>query len=210
MKKITLLFFLSMLCPMLCHQSMAGESFGTTYPIQETDLLQDIQNQLKKKEKSGELKRLQEEAIARSKNSILNPQRVAGVIRTTNPRQYLYDPSIVVDQDYKTPDGQIFAQRGQRFNPLTIMPLETPFLFFDAADPEQLTVAKSYLAKHPQIKLVLVGGSWSDAQKSLGHKVYFDQAGKLTQKFGIHQVPAFVSQKDLFLQIQELKMGEKP
>lgn len=194
---------------MVCLSSFGKTSSPPTlprpiYPITEPDLLQEIQNKLLDKQKSGELKRLQDEAIARSKNSIRNPKPVAGLIRTQTPRQFLYDPSIIVDQDYATPDGQLIAQRGQRFNPLSVMPLETPFLFWDGRDEEQLLVAKHYLDQYPQLKLVLVGGSWIDIQKRLDHKVYFDQAGKLVQKFGITQVPALLTQKDLFFSIEEL------
>ena len=59
-----------------------AQAVGPTYKIIEKDMLDEIRATLEAKERSGELGKLKEEAITRSKNSILNPQAVDGIQRT--------------------------------------------------------------------------------------------------------------------------------
>ena len=51
-------------------------------------------------------------------------------------------------------------------------------------------------------RVILVNGNVRDSAEALGSRVYFDQTGSITKKFGITQVPAEVKQapgKKLFL-----------
>jgi len=41
--------------------------------------------------------------------------------------------------------------------------------------------------------------------RDLGIQVFFDQAGKITQKLDIRQVPAIVTQEGMLLKIEEVK-----
>lgn len=59
-------------------------------------------------------------------------------------------------------------------------------------------------------RVILVGGSVFKLKEILGEshadKVYFDQAGELTTKFGIRVVPAVVEQEGLVLRLKEIKL----
>lgn len=184
-----------------------AQAVGPTYPIMEQDMLEEIIAKLKEKERSGEIARLQQESIKRSENSIRNPKPVEGVVRTRMPRTYYYDPSVVVNKRIATPDGKVIAEAGQRFNPLTQMGWPQWLVFFDARDPEQVKKADQLIKQAKgQAKPVLVGGSFIDLQKMWQRRVYFDQLGTLTTKFGIKQVPAVVSQEGDRLRIDELAL----
>lgn len=185
--------------------SARAQAVGPTYPIMEQDMLEEIIAKLKEKERSGEIARLQQEAIKRSENSIRNPKPVEGLVRTRMPRTYYYDPSVVVNKRIATPDGKVIAEAGQKFNPLTQMGWPQWLVFFDARDPEQVKKADQLIKQAKgQAKPVLVGGSFIDLQKLWQRRVYFDQLGTLTTKFGIKQVPAVVSQEGDRLRIDEL------
>ena len=60
--------------------------------------------------------------------------------------------------------------------------------------------------------MILVGGSVFKLQELLGQehadKVYFDQAGELTTKFGIKASPAIVEQEGLRLKIEEIVINK--
>lgn len=59
-------------------------------------------------------------------------------------------------------------------------------------------------------RVILVGGSHFKIKEELGRehedKVYFDQNGELTSKFGIKASPAIVTQDGLILKIEEIKL----
>ena len=59
-------------------------------------------------------------------------------------------------------------------------------------------------------RVILVGGSVSKLKEELGEthadKVYFDQSGELTNRFGIKASPAIVMQEGLQLKIEEVEV----
>ena len=56
-----------------------------------------------------------------------------------------------------------------------------------------------------KVKPILTGGSYLDLMKAWQLPVYYDQLGLLTQRLGIRQVPALVSQEGKRLRIDELE-----
>ena len=60
--------------------------------------------------------------------------------------------------------------------------------------------------------MILVGGSVFKLKEELGEthadKVYFDQGGELTIKFGITASPAIVTQEGLLLKIAEVLLND--
>ena len=182
-----------------------AEALGPTYPIAEPDMLKEIERHLREKEKSGELAKLQEEAIRRSENSIRNPKPVAGLTRTRQARTYYFDPSIVANRRITTPDGKVIVEAGQKLNPLDQMSMTQWMIFFDARDADQVKKAEQLIQQAKgRAKPILVGGSYMDLQKKWGRQVYYDQQGVLTKKFGLQQVPAVVYQAGKRLRIDEL------
>src|SRR3546814_4322186 len=79
-------------------------------------------------------------------------------------------------------------------------------LFLDGDDPDQLTWA---LKQDANAKLILVKGAPLELMKARQRRFYFDQGGKLTERFGIRSVPARVRQQGRVLEISEIALPPK-
>ena len=182
-------------------------SVGPTYVIEEPHLLNAIEQQLRAKEKSGELGRLEEAAKQRIIDSIEHPMPLAGIKRTERARSFYFDPSIVARENITDAKGNIIVPAGTRANPLQIVSLSKHLLFFDGTDERQVERARALLAHYQgKLKPILVAGSYLALMQRWQLPVYFDQQGALTRKLGITQVPALVSQEGLQLRIDELAL----
>lgn len=181
---------------------------GPTYEICEPHLLQMIEQRLRDKEHSGELKRLEEQARARGIATVSNPSPVAGVRSTETARTFYFDPSFILDRNILGPRGELLFAAGTRKNPLEVVSLSRHLLFFDGRDPRQVSRARQLIVFYQgRVKPILVGGSYLDLMKSWRVPIYFDQHGLLTRRLGITQVPALVSQEGLRLRIDELAVA---
>lgn len=199
---------------------------GVIFPIEEQDPIATIQQKLKVMEDSGELERRNLELQKKARTSVERPKPVEGITKATKGRVFYYDPTYVVQADFKDHQGTCFAKKGTRINPLETVALSTNLIFFDGDDEEQLTWVKGHLAtsrvtpppgqpadslaaqnSHEKpIKLILVKGAPLKLSEELNFPVYFDQSGILTQKLGIKHVPALVSQDGKKLKIEEIKV----
>lgn len=180
-------------------------TLGPTYEIAEPHLLAFIEQRLREKERSGELQRIAEAARARGIDTVRQPPPVEGVRTTERPRTFYVDPSFTLDRNITDPQGRLMFAAGTRKNPLEVVSLSRHLLFFDARDPRQVKHARELSGRYAgRIKPILTGGSYLDLMKAWRVPVYYDQAGTLTRRFGIRQVPALVSQDGLRLRIDEL------
>jgi conjugal transfer pilus assembly protein TraW len=183
-------------------------TIGPTYPIAEPHLLQMIEQRLREKQQSGELARLEEQARARGLAAVRQPAPVPGVRTTTAARSFHVDPSIVLDRNVLGARGELLFAAGTRASPLDVVALTRPLLFFDARDARQVRQARALMASTPaRVKPILTGGSYLDLMRSWGVPVYYDQQGRLTQRLGIAQVPALVSQEGRALRVDELEVA---
>lgn len=181
---------------------------GQTWPVIEPDLLTTIDAKLKSLEASGGIARMQKELAAKTEYRVRNPQPVAGLGVTQEPRAWLFDPSIVVADDIRDAKGNLIAARGTKVNPLGLVQLKTDLVFVDGRDPAQIAWATSKW-ESTKAKIIFVAGSPFDRMGEYKRRFFFDQQGKLTQHFGIAHVPAVVSQEGEALRIQEL-LAPKP
>lgn len=180
---------------------------GPTYEISEPHLLKMIEQRLREKERTGELKRLEEEAKARGIETVTNPSPVSGIRTTQTARTFYVDPSFTLDRNILDAQGRLLFPAGTRKNPLEIVSLSKHLLFFDGRDRRQVARARELMAVYQgRVKPILTGGSYLDLMKSWRIPVYYDQQGLLTRRFGIHQVPALVSQEGQRLRIDELEI----
>lgn len=185
----------------------AHEQLGPVHPIIEPHLLNEIYATLKKKESTGDLARLQREAIERSKKSADSPKPVEGLSRTVKARTYFWDPSIVLGSDIRDAEGNLVAPAGQRVNPLDHVNLPEHLLLFDGRDDLQVKKANQLILHYEgQIKPIMIGGSVSNVVGKIKTRVYFDQQGSIVKKLGIQQVPALVTQEGKKLRIDEMEV----
>ena len=201
-------FLLLLLAPlgMLARAEDLG-TIGPTYAIDEPHLLAAIEQQLRAKEASGELARLETEAKRRIVDAIEHPKPLSGITRAERPRSFYFDPSIVATENITDAKGNILVPAATRQNPLAVVSLSKRLLFFDGTDARQVAWAREAIARYDgKVKPILVAGSYLALMQRWQLPVYFDQQGALTRKLGITHVPALVSQEGLRLRIDELPL----
>ena len=201
---VLFLLAVTLVIPGLARASDIG-TIGPVYPIQEPHLLDFIRQRLQEKERSGELKKLEEQARARGIDAVTHPKPVAGIKLAETARTFYFDPTFTLDRNVLDDKGRLLFPAGTRKNPLEIVALSKHLLFFDARDKRQVTRARELIAFYRgRVKPILVGGSYLDLMKSWRAPVYYDQQGVLTHRLGITQVPAIVSQEGLRLRVDEV------
>ena len=174
---------------------------GHTFPIIERSLLEVIMGRLHQAEQSGRLATLQEQFKNRVKAKVMHPNAVRGIKHTDIERTFTFDPSITQKGDVKDHRGNLIVKDGTQVNPLDKLAWGRPWVFIDGDVPEHVTWALTQDAD-----IILVKGAPLDLQAAHNHRFYFDQAGVLSHKFGIQQVPAIVAQKGNMLVIHEKKI----
>lgn len=199
---------------------------GATYEVAEEGFVSMIKSRLS----SLDLQQHQEEMLRTAKRQVLEPAPVVGIRATSEPREFWYDPSFILMEDIKLPDGKILHKAGTKVNPLDHMVFDRELIFIDGRSQEQVAWLKQRLEKVEQtrtaenntqmivtqerqekynnleMRIILVGGKILELQEDIGRTLYFDQAGELTNKFGIEQVPAIVVQDGKRLKISEIKI----
>jgi conjugal transfer pilus assembly protein TraW len=179
---------------------------GPVHPIAEPSLLEVIREQLTRAQADGTLQRLQREAAARVRRAIEQPAPVASVHSTREPRSFLHDPSLVVDEPITDAQGRVLVAPGKTINPLAWVSLREPLLFLDAREREHLQRARELItARGGRVRLILTGGSPLALMRRWERPVFHDQGGWLTAQLGIRQVPALVTQEGLRLRIDEIR-----
>ncbi|MBY0501703.1 MAG: type-F conjugative transfer system protein TraW [Alphaproteobacteria bacterium] len=188
--------------------SAQARDFGThgvIYPIEEEDPIALIQSKLKRMEERGELENHYQELQQKTKAGIERPKPVEGITKACENRVFYFDPTYEVPEDIKDHMGQVFYKKGTKINPLETITISQNLLFFDGDDDGQVAFAREKL-KENSVKLILVKGAPLALSEKIKVPVYFDQGGLLTKKLGIHHVPAFVTQEELRLRIEEIDL----
>ncbi len=179
---------------------------GKTYDIEERDLIEVIQNKLRRMEKTGELAKFQNDYKNRVIDGIERPKPIPGIKATNIADTHYYDPSMVTDKDIADATGRILYPRGTRVNALDYIGWNKYLLFIDGRDERQLAFSKQVTAASDKpVKLVLVAGEPLALMRKLKIQIFYDQGGKLTRRFNITQVPAIVRQEGKRLRIDELR-----
>ena len=181
---------------------------GTVFPLLEPDMLRVIELKLKALQANGQLDAMNQRLRARTQAKVNRPDPVAGIELATRARTWLFDPSIVIDHDIRDHKGNLISAAGTRVNPLDYVVVTTPLVFIDGDDEDQLAWAlKRFDTK---TRLIMVKGAPLEAMTRHQRRFYFDQAGRLTAKFGITHVPAVVEQAGRAMRVTETPLKRKP
>ncbi len=179
--------------------------YGTIFEVKEEGFLAMIQRKLKLVDIEQEQRKMLEIA----KNRIEEPVFVTNIKRTEKPQSFTYEPSYMVKEDIILPNGKLLYALGTRVNPLDHMSLDKKLIFINGKDTLQIEWFKQQQSRgviKEEDKLILIAGRPLDLQKELNREVYFDQAGILTTKFNIEQVPAIIEQEGKLLRIREVEI----
>lgn len=178
---------------------------GETFPIIEADLLATISARLSTLEASGGLAALQQRMREQAVASVRRPRPVAGLSPASVRREWLFDPSVVLEEDITDAKGNLIASKGTRANPLTLTQMRQALVFVDGDNEAEVAWAVRQWSAGAA-KIVFVAGSPFDAMKPWQRRFYFDQGGQLTARFGIRHTPAVVSGNGLTLKVAELPL----
>lgn len=196
--------FLIILCFTLNASAKDFGVEGATFPIKEQNLLEWIMQKLNKMQESGEIYKAQEEFKKKATAQIMRPKSVPGISHATQDREFLYDPSITLTEAILTHDKQTVHPAGTKINPLDTVQFKDTFLFIDGDSPEQVDWALTHPATRK--KIILTSGPIIDLMKEHNIRLYFDQKGVYSSKFGISHVPAQVTQFGKRFRIKEVAL----
>lgn len=187
-------------------------TWGDLYPIHEPDLLNTIHHRLNEMQESGELAEKQQEYKDKMIRNSLRPLPVPGLAIAQKNRTWMVDPTFIVARDISDQNGRVFVHRGQRVNPLDVVPFAQTLYFIDADDKRQLAWMKVQKPKTELYKIILVKGNIRDATEALNTRIYFDQQGQMTDRFSLKAVPARVTAAPdgRRLQVDEIAMEGQP
>lgn len=87
----------------------------------------------------------------------------------------------------------LFARKGEVVNPLKTVPFVQTLYFINGDDADQLAWMKRQVPETLMSKIILVRGSIPDTSAALDSRIYFDQNGVLSKRFGLTAVPARIT-----------------
>lgn len=173
---------------------------GHVFPIIEENILEIIQKRLEK----IDLKKLNAELKEKTQKYVERPTSVAGITKAKSEENkiFYFDPSYMVAEDIYDHNHLLLHLAGKIINPLDHISLTESLIFIDGEDEEQAKIALNIRKqKQGKVKIILVKGSPLKLQRKHKVWIYFDQAGFITNKLGIAEVPAVVEQEGLRLRI---------
>lgn len=179
---------------------------GAVFAVLETDLLKVIELRLKDLEASGGIERMNREFAGRAERKVQRPDPVPGMALAVRDRSWTYDPAIVIDHDVTDPRGRLIARRGQRINPLELLPVKIALVFIDGDEEAQVRWAVAHY-RETDARLIMVRGAPLEAMTRYQRRFYFDQGGALVDRFGIRAVPAVVETAGLVMQVREIPVS---
>lgn len=182
-------------------------SLGLTREIAEPDLMEEIKERIAKVDWEAK----KQAAVDRMWQNV----KIHDLPHATASRTSFFDPSVVIDSEIRTPDGQLLAPAGARMNPLDIVNFNKTVIAFDATSKDHLTFAKSVAdqehAKGKGVVLVTTAidmarpwESLEDYSKALfPHRVFFlDEL--MAKRFGIAATPTVVRAEGRQFRIEQV------
>jgi conjugal transfer pilus assembly protein TraW len=180
--------------------------YGETYPIKEEDAIDAMKNEAKRLGDEGVWEKLNLRLKQRVKNYVARPDPVKGLTPATQSRTFYYDPSVTLETDIYDAEGNRLYRKGDTANPLHYVNLSRALVFFNADNRQEMNWAlEMYSQEKIKPKMIMVAGEVEKTYKLVGGRVFFDQHGKLVNKFGILHTPAIVTQEGDLLRIDEIK-----
>lgn len=193
-----------------CAGAQSLGAVGPVYPIAEEDFLAMIERRLQALAGNGGLQQAREQMTERARQAVLQPAGLPLPV-VANARSWRVDPTYVLTQTVFGADGQMLFPAGTRANPLDIVALSKPLLFFDGRDRRQVVLALRTVGRYAgKVKPIMTGGSYVDLMRRWRIPVFYDQQGKLVARLGITHVPALVTQEGRQLRVDELVPPEAP
>ena len=181
---------------------------GNTHPVQEADFIEEMQRRMAQIDWKAQQEKSIQGYWQRHGDFVLLPEAGQDSVRR-------FDPSIVVTQDIRLPDGTLLAEKGKKINPQQILPMRTAYVFFDATLKGQVLKAKEIGREMgAQGKPVTYITSRMDADRGWEHaKELEGEFGmpvalltrQLAERFEIKRLPSLVKGDGDMLSINEYR-----
>ncbi|HGN8993519.1 TPA: type-F conjugative transfer system protein TraW [Klebsiella michiganensis] len=168
-------------------------TWGDLWPVREQDMLQLITQRLQTLQTTGKWDQTMDEFKQRVIENSQRPAPVEGIKRAEKYEQRWFDPSIRLTEDLKDNEGRVFARKGEVVNPLKTVPFVQTLYFINGDDADQVAWMKRQVPETLMSKIILVRGSVPETSAALDSRIYFDQNGVLSQRFGLTTVPARIT-----------------
>ena len=188
---------------------------GATWPVAEPDLLGQIEARLLEMQNSGELARLEADAMERARQRLEEPDPVPGIAPARQRLSRLRDVSVTVARDIRGADGTLIAAAGTRVNPLERVTLGRDLLFIDGRREAEIdwALARGAFARDVEngrpATIVLLAGRPLELMRRHRRPVFFDQGGRLAERFGLRFTPSLVQQAGARLRIVEIPVEDR-
>jgi len=200
----------------VCAWALAGVAvnedhgvYGETWEIVEPDLLEWIAERLARMEADGRIDAFNEQAAERAEARVRRPPAVRGILHAEESESWLYEPTIIVEEDIVNHEGVAFAHAGQEVNPLDTITLTRSYVFIDGDDEDQVRFGlERYRNREGLVSLILVNGEPLDLMERHQRRFFFDQEGVLTNRFGITAVPASIEQEGRLVRVRQYGRAE--
>ncbi|BEI26508.1 TrbC family F-type conjugative pilus assembly protein [Vibrio cholerae] len=165
-------------------------NFGAVVKISERDITEVIKERMDALDK--------DQLIAQAKDRYWNNVQFFGLPDATETQIREFEPVLTVDEDMFTPDGQLIAFKGQRFNTLNSMPFTQRLVVFDATNPDQVEFVKSLPKSSKRTKYIttrydrsLKWDAVKHIEEQLGAPVY-QLKPDIIQAFSLQVVPSVI------------------
>jgi conjugal transfer pilus assembly protein TraW len=166
---------------------------GDQWPVLETDMLDFMQSQMQARVDDGSWGREMEAFKQRVERNSQRPAPVEGLGNSERYEERFFDPSVQLSADLKDDKGRVFARKGEVINPLATVPFAQTLYFIDGDDPQQVAWMKAQKPQTLMVKIILVKGDIPQTSEQLDSRIYFDQGGALSRRFGLTTVPVRIT-----------------
>lgn len=166
---------------------------GEVYPVAEPDMLDTLTERAKSLVDSGAWAQEMDAFRQRVERNSQRPAPVEGIGKSIHYSEKFFDPSVVLSGDLQDMNGRVFARQGEVINPLAIVPFVQTLYFIDGDDADQVAWMQRQRPQTLMVKIILVNGDIPRTSTTLDSRVYFDQGGALSRRFGLTTVPVRIT-----------------
>lgn len=166
---------------------------GEVYPVAEPDMLDTLTERAKSLVDSGAWAQEMDAFRQRVERNSQRPVPVEGIGKSIHYSERFFDPSVVLSGDLQDMAGRVFARQGEVINPLATVPFVQTLYFIDGDDADQVAWMQRQRPQTLMVKIILVNGDIPRTSTTLDSRVYFDQGGALSRRFGLTTVPVRIT-----------------
>lgn len=182
---------------------------GTTYKINENNIIQLFKDHVAANKESIE-KRVQEER-EKMKEKIENykPKELTINLPTSAKEKVFYpDVEYTLKEDIKDSYGKVLYPKGFVFNPLHYISMTDRYVFIDYTDKKQREWIKTEkLNKDITTRIIITNGRVFDAMKEFEREVFYAN-DVLIDKFKLEAVPSLVEQEQDRIKVTQFKLKD--